>query len=113
MSEKFNVLGVTDSRVDGVNYRSVFVAPLDWEDRSEPFFSRGPLSIQMDASVELIDYFKRGEVLLPGIYELETGTRRASGGKSKTIAYRVVDSKQTANAIPNAVSNSVTKPVEK
>lgn len=89
MAEKFRVTGVTDSLVDGVRYRSIFTEPLNWEDRPEPYLSIGPLSIQMDASEEVVNFFRdKKNHPVPGVYELVTGTRRASGGKSKTVVFQ-------------------------
>jgi hypothetical protein len=79
---KVIVLSVQSGPLEGGgSYHSVWVQPTEWEDRSAPHITRGPVPMKIDCSQKVVDALVNAP--LPCAADLDVGVKVSSGNKSK------------------------------
>lgn len=101
--EKMQVLSFQCGPLEGGgSYSSLWVHPLQWEDRQGQHPTRGPVPMKLNCDRSVIDAL--ASVPLPAVCELDIMVRVASGNKGQ--AY-VLGAKPVSSAGGTAVSPSL------
>lgn len=104
MADKFILLSAQTGPLEGGGtYSSVWLQPLDWEDRGSPHFTRGPVPFKVDTSVDEVMALLKAP--LPALVEVDLGIVVAAGNKSKGKVFKT----KVLSAIPPVISPSPVK----